>query len=44
VRWTDETTFLSRYADGWLVLAAGCTPMPASARGGGRYDCKVQGG
>lgn len=39
VRYADETTFLSRYVDGWRVVAAGCTRVP-----GGRYDCQVEAG
>jgi len=39
VRWDGETTFLSRYGDRWLVVAAGCLPVP-----GDRYDCALQGG
>jgi hypothetical protein len=34
----DEVTFLSRYSQGWLVVAAGCTPSRS-----GVYDCKVEG-
>jgi hypothetical protein len=39
VRYGDETTFLSRFQDGWHVVAAGCTPLPS-----GRYDCQVEAG
>ena len=38
VRWTGEATFLSRYGDRWLVVAAGCSPVP-----GEPYDCEVAG-
>jgi hypothetical protein len=44
VRWEGETTFLSRYADGWLVYAAGCTPPPDRSAHADRFDCTVQGG
>ncbi|WP_235735508.1 hypothetical protein [Nocardioides alcanivorans] len=39
VRYAADTLFLSRFADGWRVVAAGCTaqrPRP--------YDCRVEGG
>jgi len=39
VRYGNVTTFLSRFQDGWHVVAAGCTPMP-----GGRYDCRWEAG
>ena len=39
VRYDGETAFLSRYRDGWFVVAAGCTPQP-----GDRYDCQVEAG
>ncbi|MDN3025422.1 hypothetical protein [Streptomyces sp. S.PB5] len=35
----SDTLFLSRFADGWKVVAAGCTPRP-----GQPYDCVLQGG
>jgi hypothetical protein len=44
VRWSTETTFLSRYADGWRVYAAGCTPPPERSAHADRYDCTIQGG
>jgi hypothetical protein len=39
VTFAGETTFLTRFPDGWLVTAAGCS-APGSA---GVYDCKVKG-
>jgi hypothetical protein len=39
VRYPSETVFLSRFSDGWKVMAAGCTPAAAE-----RYDCRVTGG
>jgi hypothetical protein len=39
VRLASDTLFLSHFADGWRVLAAGCSPQP-----GKPYDCTVQGG
>ena len=39
VRYRGETTFLSRFSDGWGVVAAGCAPVP-----GDRYDCQVEAG
>jgi hypothetical protein len=36
---TGDTLFLSRFQDGWKVLAAGCKPQS-----GKPYDCQVQGG
>jgi hypothetical protein len=39
VRYAGETTFLTRFMDGWRVVAAGCSPMS-----GDRYDCQVEGG
>jgi hypothetical protein len=49
VRWSEETTFLTRYDDGWRVLAAGCA-LPARSTTGDtndagdpeRYDCSVK--
>jgi hypothetical protein len=35
----QDTFFLSRFPDGWKVMAAGCSPQPD-----GPYDCTVQGG
>ncbi|MFH9294804.1 hypothetical protein [Streptomyces sp. NPDC017520] len=34
-----DTLFLSRFPDGWKVVAAGCTPDP-----GRPYTCVVEGG
>jgi hypothetical protein len=39
VRYDGDTVFLSRYRNGWYVVAAGCTPGP-----GDRYDCQVKAG
>ena len=39
VGWDGETTFLSRFQDGWKVMAAGCTP-----RTGHPHDCTISGG
>lgn len=39
VEYDAETVFLSHYAEGWRVSAAGCTPTPS-----GIYDCAVTGG
>jgi hypothetical protein len=39
VRYSNETTFLAEFADGWRVLAAGCKPIV-----GKPYDCTVKGG
>ncbi|MET8161354.1 hypothetical protein ABZT47_33770 [Sphaerisporangium sp. NPDC005289] len=36
VRLADDTVFLHRFAHGWLVRAAGCTP-----RGERPYQCDV---
>lgn len=44
VRWARDTTFLSRYADGWLVYAAGCTPPPDRSAHADRFSCTIQGG
>ncbi|MEI7058996.1 hypothetical protein WBG06_24450 [Nocardioides sp. CCNWLW239] len=38
VRYQGETLFLSRFADGWRLLAAGCTPQHPRP-----YDCAVHG-
>jgi hypothetical protein len=39
VRYGADTVFLTRFQEGWRVMAAGCTPAPAE-----RYDCQVEGG
>jgi hypothetical protein len=39
VRYDAETVFLTRFQQGWKVMAVGCTPEPAE-----RYDCRVEGG
>lgn len=44
VRWRTDVTFLTRYDDGWRVLAAGCTMPPASQRTADSYDCTVEAG
>ncbi|MFF7448897.1 MULTISPECIES: hypothetical protein [unclassified Streptomyces] len=35
----SDTLFLSRFADGWKVVAAGCVPRP-----GQPYQCVIKGG
>ena len=40
VRFDRDTVFLTRFDDGWRVLAAACTPP----QGQGPYDCQVKGG
>lgn len=39
VRYQGETVFLTEFADGWHLLAAGCTAQPPKP-----YDCAVHGG
>lgn len=39
VRYADDSVFLSRYGEAWLVVATGCVPA-----GGDRYDCEVEAG
>jgi hypothetical protein len=39
VHFRGETTFLSRFRDGWRVVAAGCMRQPD-----GLYDCQVEAG
>ena len=39
VRYQGETLFLTRFADGWRLFAAGCTPQPPKP-----YDCALHGG
>jgi len=39
VGYDGETVFLTRFPDGWRVMAAGCTPAAAE-----RYNCQVKGG
>ncbi|WP_307787456.1 hypothetical protein [Streptomyces musisoli] len=39
VRLSGDTLFLSQFAAGWKVVAAGCTPRPDLP-----FDCKVKGG
>lgn len=39
VRYAGEVAFLSRFRDGWRVVAAGCRRQP-----GGLYDCQVAAG
>jgi hypothetical protein len=39
VGYDGETVFLTRFRDGWKVMAAGCSPEAAE-----RYDCQVEGG
>ncbi|MDK0523889.1 hypothetical protein [Streptomyces sp. ML-6] len=36
---TSDTLFLSQFADGWKVVAAGCRPLT-----GRPYQCSVKGG
>ncbi len=35
----SDTLFLSRFPDGWKIVAAGCTPRPDRP-----YQCTVEGG
>jgi len=44
VTWAGDVTFLTRYGDGWRVLAAGCSVPPPSQRTADRYDCTVEAG
>lgn len=44
VRWTHDSTFLTRYADGWLVYATDCTPPPDRSAHADRFTCTLQGG
>jgi hypothetical protein len=37
VRYDNDVTFLTRFEDGWRVVAAACTPARI------RYDCSLQG-
>jgi hypothetical protein len=37
VRYAGETAFLTRFEDGWRIVAAACTPVRS------RYDCSIQG-
>ncbi len=39
VSYRGETLFLARFADGWRLLAAGCTPQAPKP-----YNCTVHGG
>ena len=39
VTWKGETTFLTRFQDGWKVMAAACTPRHAAP-----YECTLSGG
>lgn len=39
VRYQGETLFLTQFADGWRLLAAGCTPQRPKP-----YDCALHGG
>ncbi|UYQ65090.1 hypothetical protein [Streptomyces peucetius] len=36
---TGDTLFLSRFPDGWKVMAAGCTPQQDRP-----YQCEIKGG
>lgn len=38
VRYDGDIAFLSRFQDGWRVLAVACQPQPS-----GPYDCSVKG-
>jgi hypothetical protein len=44
VTWGTDVTFLTRYEEGWRVLAAGCSMPPASQRTAAHYDCTVEAG
>ena len=37
VEWDGEVTFLSRFEDGWRVVAAACAPARS------HYDCSIMG-
>lgn len=39
VAWADQTLFLARFDDGWLVTAADCRPRGDDLP----YDCSVEG-
>jgi hypothetical protein len=39
VKFLGDTVFVTKFAQGWKVLAAGCAPVP-----GAPYDCRLQGG
>lgn len=39
VQWADQTLFLARFDDGWLVTAADCKPRGKDLP----YDCSVEG-
>lgn len=39
VHWDDQTLFLARLNDGWLVTAAGCQPRGKDLP----YDCSIEG-
>ena len=39
VRYADDTVFLSRFHDGWRLIAAGCQ-LSGTAQ---RFDCQVKG-
>ena len=39
VQWDDQTMFLARFDNGWLVTAAGCTPRGKDLP----YDCSIEG-
>ena len=38
VRFDADVVFLARFESGWLVTAAGCTPVPKMP-----YDCELEG-
>lgn len=39
VQWADQTLFLARFDDGWLVTAADCKPRGKDLP----YDCSIEG-
>jgi hypothetical protein len=44
VRWRTDVAFLTRYCDGWRVLAADCTFPEPSQRTADHYDCTIEAG
>ena len=38
VHFGQDTVFVSRFEDGWKVMAAACSPVPSRP-----YDCRLEG-